>query len=433
VVLGGGLSGLAAAWRLAGAEAGEVTVIERSPVPGGLAGSFEHGGHFYPLGYHHILPSDGTLIHFLDLIGALPQVRWRRVRMLFRLDGRLYDFSKPADFLRLPLSVAHKLRFVAMMARAYRTSDWSEWEGRTARELLDRWAGTSVRQRIFDPLCDLKFELPADQVSAAWMGTRLHAREGSGRLGYIPNTNWTKTLCEGMVRLVEEWGVKVRTNTTVTGLRTLGRRICRVDLEGDDGIEADLFVSAMPTNALAQAGAPGVDSIRYTGLLSLVAGTRQPIPDDFYWLNLLSPRLTACGMFLLSALNPTIGTDGEHCLNFITHLRSPASPLFRLGEDELVDRYLADFRTIFGLDLELDWTHLSRIAGYSPVFTPDYRNPDIHGGSWENLYLTGNYRTYPSVASTGTALQAGLETAGVVLEELTTTESGPRGLTAITS
>ena len=135
----------------------------------------------------------------------------------------------------------------------------------------------------------------------------------------------------------------------------------------------------------------------------------------------------------LSALNPTIGSDGEHCLNFITHLRSPASPLFRMDQGELVDRYLADFRTVFGLDLQLDWMHLSRIAGYSPVFTPDYRNPDVHGGSWENLYLTGNYRTYPSVASTGTALQAGLETAGVVLDELTTTEGGPRGLTAITS
>src|SRR5207248_8557705 len=153
--------------------------------------------------------------------------------------------------------------------------------------------------------------------------------------------------------------------------------------------------------------------------LSLVAGTRQPIPDHFYWVNLLSPRLTACGMFLLTALNPTIGSEGEHCLNFVTHLRSPASTLFRLDEGELVARYLDDYRTVFGLDLQLDWHHLSRIAGYSPVFTPEYRNPDIHAGSWENLYLTGNYRSYPSVASTGTALQTGLETAGVVLEELT--------------
>ena len=44
--------------------------------------------HFYPLGYHHILHRDRVLLYFLDLIGALPDVRWRRIRMLFHLGGR---------------------------------------------------------------------------------------------------------------------------------------------------------------------------------------------------------------------------------------------------------------------------------------------------------------------------------------------------------
>jgi protoporphyrinogen oxidase len=344
--------------------------------------------------------------------------------MLFRLGGRLYDLAKPGDFFRLPLPLPQKLRFVTLMLRAYQKKDWSGWEGRTARELVDSWGGAKVREAVFEPLCDLKFELPSDAVSGAWMGTRLHAREGSGRLGYIPRTNWTRTLCEGMVKLVQERGVEVRPGVAVTGLGTHGRRVREVELDDGDSIEADVFVSAMPTNVLVRLlpDDPKLDVIDYTALLSLVAGTRQPIPDHFYWLNLLSPRLTACGIFLLTALNPTIGSEGEHCLNFVTHLRSPASPLFRLDEGELVARYLADFRAVFGLDLQLDWLHLSRIAGYSPVFTPAYRNPDIHAGSWENLYLTGNYRSYPSVASTGTALQTGLETAGVVLEELTSSK-----------
>src|SRR5258708_3508485 len=194
VVLGGGLAGLAAAWEIAGAGVGEVTIVERSSALGGLAGSFERAGHFYPLGYHHILPTDRTLLHFLELIGALPEVRWRRVRMLFRLGGRLYDFSKPADFLRLPLPLPQKLRFVTLMLRAYQKKDWAGWEGRTPRELVESWGGAKVRAAVFEPLCDLKFELPSDEVSGAWMGTRLHAREGSRRLGYIPSPNSTPTL-----------------------------------------------------------------------------------------------------------------------------------------------------------------------------------------------------------------------------------------------
>ena len=79
-----------------------MTVIERGPTLGGLAGSFEREGHFYPLGYHHILHRDRPLLYFLDRIGALPDVRWRRIRMLFHLGGRAYDLGSPGGFLALP-------------------------------------------------------------------------------------------------------------------------------------------------------------------------------------------------------------------------------------------------------------------------------------------------------------------------------------------
>ena len=72
------------------------------PSLGGLAGSFEREGHFYPLGYHHILHRDRVLLYFLDLIGALPDVRWRRVRMLFHLGGRAYDLGITGRVSRVP-------------------------------------------------------------------------------------------------------------------------------------------------------------------------------------------------------------------------------------------------------------------------------------------------------------------------------------------
>src|SRR5215470_19114921 len=115
VVLGGGLSGVAAAYTLARAGVQDVTLIERGDRLGGLAGSFERDGHFYPLGYHHILHRDRTLLFFLDRIGALPDVRWRKIRMLFRVNDRLYDLGTPRDFLQFPMTAGDKLRFVRLM------------------------------------------------------------------------------------------------------------------------------------------------------------------------------------------------------------------------------------------------------------------------------------------------------------------------------
>lgn len=311
------------------------------------------------------------------------------------------------------------VRFVGLMLRAYQKDDWSDWYGRSARELVEQWCGPRVADSIFEPLCRLKFELPADQVSAAWMGARLHAREGSGKLGYIPGANWTTVLCDGLVRLAQDAGVDLRTGVTVAGLGTRGRQVCSVFLDNGEAIDADVVVSAMPTGVLGRLlpDDPLLPKTAYTALLSLVCGTRQEVPDDFYWLSLLSPELTSSGMFVLSALNPTIGPPGEHCLNFITHLSGSNRPLFSISEPDLLARYKRDYQAVFGIDLVLDWWHLSRIPTYSPVFFRDYKNPEIRCESWDNLYLTGNYRTYPSVASTGTALRSGLETATSVLSD----------------
>lgn len=422
VVLGGGLSGVATAYSLALAGWKRITIVERAASLGGLAGSFERDGRFYPLGYHHILGRDRTLLFFLDRIGALPAVHWRRVRMLFRLrDGRLYDLARPSDFLRFPMAPLDKLRFVALMLRAFRKSDWSDWLDSSAAELLDRWASPGVREALFEPLTRLKFELPCDEVSGAWLGARLHFREGSSPLGYIPQANWTKLLCEGVTRLVRDAGVEVRLRESVTRLETEAGRIVAAELQGGDRLAADLFVSSVPTEVyrtlVSEDATPHLASIRYTALISVVCATRQAVTPDFYWMNLASLDRTACGVFLLSSLNPTIGGPGEACVNFVTHLRGRDRALLQKTDAELLAAYRDDFRAIFGFELEPFWTNVARIPMYSPIFDRGYRNPPLRSASWSNLYFTGNYRTFPSVASTGTALRSGLETADAMLAD----------------
>lgn len=419
VVLGGGLAGVATAYALMRAGNTDVTIVERGDHLGGLAGSFERDGHSYPLGYHHILHRDQTLLYFLDLIGALPAVRWRRITMLFRVDGRLFDLGTPRDFLQFPMSLADKARFARLMLYAFRKRDWSDWEDRTAADLVDTWAGPGVREAIFEPLCRLKFELPCAEVSGAWLGARLHFREGSAPLGYIPHTNWTKVLCDGVTRLVTDAGVRIRTGADIQGIRTNGDRVEAVELAGGERIEGGVFVSAIPTETylrfVPRDETPELARIRFTALLSTVCATRQQITPDFYWMNLASRGHTACGIFLLSSLNPTIGGPGESCVNFVTHLHDRGRPLFRASDDELLGRYHDDFRAVFGTPLDASWTNIARVPMYSPVLGRSFRNPPIASTTFRNVYFAGNWRTFPSVVSTGTALRSGLEAAATIL------------------
>jgi protoporphyrinogen oxidase len=422
VVLGGGLSGVAAAYTLARAGITDITVVERGDRLGGLAGSFEQEGHFYPLGYHHILHRDRVLLYFLDLIGALPDVRWRRVRMLFHLGGHAYDLGSPAGFLRFPMSLRDKAGFARLMLKAFNKRDWSDWQDQSAAELVDRYAGRGAREALFERLTRLKFELPCEEVSGAWLGARLYFREGSAPFGCIPGANWTKVLCDGVARLLAEEGVKVRLNTAVTRLATAGGQVREAELGTGERLGGDLFVSTVPTEIylrlLPGDRTPEIERIRYSALISLVCATHQAVDPTAYWINLASLDRTACGIFLLSSLNPSIGRPGDSCVNFVTHLRGRDRPLFHATDEELVSRYRDDFQAVFGYPLEPFWTNVARVPMYSPVFVRGFRNPPVRSVSWENVYFAGNYRTFPSIVSTGTALGSGLETGAALLADL---------------
>jgi protoporphyrinogen oxidase len=421
VVVGGGLAGMAAAHALLRAGLDDITVVERGKELGGLAGSFVREDNFYPLGYHHILHRDRYLLWFLQLIGVLPRVRWRKIRMLFEHRNHHYDLGRLREFLRFPLPWMDKVRFVRMMFRAFGKSDWSEWERRSGQELLEAWGSPAIRATLFDPLLRLKFGRGSEGVSAAWLGMRLYHREGSSPLGYVPGANWTTLLCNGLTRKLKEASCKILLETTVSELVVDRGRVVEARTADGRVLEADIFVSAVPTvvyHKLAPKDTtPHLDRIRYTALLSVVAASRQQIDRDFYWLNLASLKHTASAFFLLSSLNPTIGEPGESCLNFITHLPHRDLPLFTSTDEELTAAYLKDFREVFGFEFEPSWLHVSRIPVYSPIFDKEYQNPPVRSTTWNNVYFAGVFRSFPSPASTGNALQSGVEAAQAVLRD----------------
>jgi protoporphyrinogen oxidase len=418
-ILGGGLAGMAAAYALA-SNGWKVTIIEAAPELGGLAGSFVREGRSFPLGYHHILHRDRTLLYFLDVIGALQYVRWRRIRMLFRVGGESFDLTRPLDFMRYPMRAADKAHFVKLMLRAFRKSDWSDWHDRSAADLVDSWASAGVRETMFEPLTQIKFGLPCSEVSGAWLGARMHHREGSAPLGYIPGRNWTEVLCTGLAYQLDQLGVVARTKTRITRVETSKNTVREVETDAGDRIGGDVFISTMATENLRRMipdeDSTGIRDITYTALTSVIcATTQQLVHPEFYWMNLLGTTHTASGLFMLQSLNPTLGTLGESYLNFVTHSHSRAEPFFKQTEEQVVEGYKRDFREVFGEELHARWIQVNRIPMYSPVLVKNFKNPPIASTRFGNLFFAGNYRTFPSVVSTGTAMHSGLEAANAIV------------------
>ena len=416
------MAGLAAGWRLS-LLGQPVVIIEGEPQLGGLARSFELDGRQYPLGYHHILSSDHALIRTLATTGLLRQVTWSFQRMAFALDGGFYNLSDPRSLLRMPLPVRDKLGMVRVLGAALLNRTLRTGGSVDAATWLRRRGGGDLLERFFEPLARLKFGVGCAELSAEWLQARICAWEGIGRLGYIPGVNWAHELVAAMARDITRRGGELRAGDRVTRLRAGGGNTLRhVELASGERVHGTHFICTVPTPVLPamlrRYDAHRLGWIKYTRAVSCIVGSRDIPRAPYYWTNFLSPRRSFGGMFRLELLNPSLGPDGVHLVNFVTHLGSAGAAdddnLFNASDDEITARYLADYRRSFDQDLNPNWARVSRIAHYSPVFSEGYRNPPPRSPVHPNLYFAGNFRTYPRITSTGQALDSGMEVADLV-------------------
>jgi len=105
-VLGGGVAGLSAAWKLA--EAGvRVNLYEAAPVLGGMAASIRKDGYIWDFGPHRFHSKNPAIINTVqDMLGD--DLRGRKLKTRVNFMERYFDYPLNASNLltNLPPSVA---------------------------------------------------------------------------------------------------------------------------------------------------------------------------------------------------------------------------------------------------------------------------------------------------------------------------------------
>jgi len=396
----------------------DCTIVEAQPEAGGLAGFFSIQNKFFPLGYHHILYQDQPLIATIKKMGLYDQVVWKKGRVLFAVNNRIYDLTNPLDFTRFPLPWLDKLRFVKLMGYCFIKKDWGSVT-EDARTWLTRIAGSRVREMLFDPLFDIKYGLGPEHLSASWIGNRLHYQEFSKPLGFVPGTDWTKLLVDKMVARFQELGGHLKLNTPALKITLPDATHQNVEFATGQNISSDILLNTAPPHLLLKMlplTEPQLEKITYLDALSLIVETNQKLPRELYMLACLKPRYSFGGIFALSSLNSTLGVRNGTVLNFFTTLTPKYEHLRDVSSEALLALYQADFQKLFGFRLEPEWHHLTLIKNYSPRFLKDYKNPAARS-SIPGVYLAGNYRSHPAITSTGSALASGEETAGCIIHD----------------
>ncbi len=223
-VIGGGMLGLAAAWRLA--ERGRnVTLYEAAPELGGLTSCWNLGSDVtWDRFYHVTLLSDTRLRALLSEIGLEEEIRWVQTRTGFYCDGRLHSLSSSFEFLKFPpLSLIQKFRLGGTIFYASKLRDWQALEKIPVADWLKRLSGRSTYEKIWLPLLKAKLGDAYERTSAAFIWSyidRMYKARRSGMkremFGYVPGgyQRILRTLADELTKR----GVQIVTNSPVQNI-----------------------------------------------------------------------------------------------------------------------------------------------------------------------------------------------------------------------
>ncbi len=347
-IVGGGILGLGAAYRLAQAGV-RVALYERSPDLGGLVGSFDLGGRRADRFYHVVLPTDHRVRGLADELGLGDRFRFRPTKVGFYDDGRLFSMTSLGEFLRFPLLRPHeRLRLAAFVARCQLVRDHAVVDDVPLVPWLLRGCGRRAVERLWQPLLDSKFDGRFDDLPATyiWARTRRMARtrDKGGRevMGWLEGGY--QTLVDALAARIQELGGEVHAGTAVERIgdgellvdgrsRSFDHVLCTLAPPQARGLLVPELVAHAPA-----------DHCRYLGVVCLVLRLARSL-SPYYHLNLTDRRVP-----LTTVVETTHVVDPEWAggsLVYVSKYVDPGHPDLARLPGEVEADYLGHLRRMF--------------------------------------------------------------------------------------
>jgi len=379
VVVGAGAMGLAAAYR-ALKNGHQVDLVEAAPEPGGMAGHFDFDGTSIERFYHFVCRSDYPTFALMEELGISNQLIWRPTSMGLFTGNRLYPWGDPISLLRFPLvGLIDKLRYGIFAFICVRRNRWSALENESAKDWITRYSGAENYNRFWKPLFNHKFYEYAENISAAWIWTRIR-RIGRSRksifqeeLGYIQGGSIT--LVNALIDNIRSLGGNVHLGNPVQQVVVSGGKVNGVQTaKGFFPAEAVICTTPTPLVSAMVPDLPTEWKQRYNaidniGVICVIFKLSRSVSPHF-WINIVEPDIDIPGVIEFSNLR-SIGRDS---IVYVPYYMPVTNKKFSWPDEDLLSEAFACLQRI-ALSLRKDHiiaTKVARIRHGQPICEPGF-------------------------------------------------------------
>ena len=414
-VLGGGLAGLSAGRRLA--ELGfRVTLVEARRFLGGRAFSFYDDQVEWEIdnGQHVFMGCCSYYVDFLAWAGTLDSAYLqRRLRTEVVLDGRSGVISStpwlgplhllPSFLLYPHLSFTEKLKAAYALIRmkladrrrlkeqldAETAYGWLRRHGQSERAIANLW-NLIILPMLNDDVRDVSADMALMVFQEGLLKTARFAAIGFSRVGL---TSLAGTPAQSNL---EDAGNEVMLGRPVRAVRIEGGKVAGVDVAGGPSIEADVYVSALPFDALLRVLPEEVAAseffsaaagLSFAPIVGIHLWYDRKVMDQDFVVFLDSPVQF---VFNKTAIQDDSGYPGQYlCISL-----SGAWKFAGMTKDELRDLFSKEMERLLprarGASIEWFLVVKQQQATFRPVpGSAAHRLP--HRTPIENLYLAGDW------------------------------------------
>lgn len=450
-VIGAGILGLVAGRRLTAA-GHNVDIYERWPGLGGQVATVDVGdGVLLERYYHHLFPTDTAIEALYEELGMGTEIEWLPSSVAMLVGGKAHAFNTPLDLLRFkPLNPLARVRIgAAALHLQLRAPDVEPYEQMTAREWILKRMGKPAWEVVWGPLLRNKFGSRADEISMAWLWSKLTLRrrlDGSGARGEVlgyPRGGW-QPLLERLQAAIEGTGGRVLIDRPVVQIDRRDGRLAiqagapdsfrrghdpeEFEPEGE-WVDYDRVVATVPSDTFSQMLSPAIrtelgkeylartEAAEYHSALCLLLEIDREF-GEFYWTNVADPEIPFLGLIEQTKLIKPHRYGGRRFL-YVANYLEPTDPLLQSDGETLLDHYAPGLRALRP-DYQREWVQqwwLFREPAAQPIVTPGYadRIPDLQTPA-DGLLLANTTQIYPEDRGTNYSVELGERVARLITD-----------------